>query len=45
MFRMRASGLKVVRELIRLTDPAGLGIRRIHVMVVPHDMCSKEELG
>jgi len=32
---MRVSELKVNREPIRLTDPAELGIRRIHAMVVP----------
>jgi len=40
---MRASELKVNGEPIRLMGAAGLGIRRIHVMGVPHSLCGKEE--
>jgi hypothetical protein len=36
--------LKLNREPIRLTDLAGMGNRRIHAMVVPNSLCSKEEL-
>jgi hypothetical protein len=43
-FRTRASEPKVKREPMRL-DSAGMGSRRIRVMVVPHNLCSKEELG